>query len=48
MSGNIVGRIDEMGKRIDDIEKQIENVMKDLGQEEEGINTQARNQVKIK
>jgi heat shock factor-binding protein 1 len=35
MSSNIVGRIDEMGKRIDDIEKSIEDVMKDLGESEE-------------
>lgn len=43
MSGNIVGRIDEMGKRIDDIQKEIENVMKDLGEEQDGINSQPRN-----
>jgi heat shock factor-binding protein 1 len=42
MSSNIVGRIDEMGKRIDDIEKSIEDVMKDLGDEEEE-RTQPRN-----
>lgn len=30
MSGNIVGRVDEMGKRIDDIEKSINEIMNDL------------------
>lgn len=35
MSSNIVGRIDEMGKRIDDIEKSIEDVMKDLDNDQE-------------
>jgi heat shock factor-binding protein 1 len=34
MSGNIVGRIDEMGKRIDDIEKSIGDIMNDLGEED--------------
>jgi heat shock factor-binding protein 1 len=42
MSTNIVGRIDEMGKRIDDIEKSIEDVMKDLGDEDEE-RSQSRN-----
>ena len=36
MSGNIVGRVDEMGKRIDDIEKSINDIMNDL--QEEGEN----------
>lgn len=35
MSGNIIGRVDEMGKRIDDIEKSINEIMNDLGDEEE-------------
>ena len=35
MSGNIVGRVDEMGKRIDDIEKSINEIMNELGEEEE-------------
>ena len=35
MSGNIVGRVDEMGKRIDDIEKSINDIMNDLGEDEE-------------
>ena len=34
MSGNIIGRVDEMGKRIDDIEKSINEIMNDL--EDEG------------
>jgi len=41
MSGNIIGRIDEMGsdwvtsgKRIDDIEKSIGEIMNDVGEEE--------------
>lgn len=34
MSGNIIGRIDEMGKRIDDIEKSIRDIMNDLGEDE--------------
>ena len=41
MSGNIVGRIDEMGthrgyagRRIDDIEKSIGEIMNDLGEDE--------------
>lgn len=40
MSGNIISRVDEMGKRIDDIEKSIGEIMNDLGEEEEN---QARN-----
>jgi heat shock factor-binding protein 1 len=32
MSTNIVGRIDEMGKRIDDIERSINDIMNDLGE----------------
>jgi len=35
MSSNIIGRVDEMGKRIDDIEKSIGDIMNDLGEEEE-------------
>lgn len=35
MSGNIIGRIDEMGKRIDDIEKSIGDIMNDLGEEDQ-------------
>lgn len=35
MSGNIIGRVDEMGKRIDDIEKSINEIMNDLGEEDE-------------
>ena len=35
MSGNIIGRVDEMGKRIDDIEKSINEIMNDLGDDEE-------------
>ena len=35
MSGNIIGRVDEMGKRIDDIEKSINEIMNDLGEEED-------------
>lgn len=31
MSTNIIGRVDEMGKRIDDIEKSINDIMNDLG-----------------
>ena len=31
MSGNIVSRIDEMGKRIDDVENSINDLMNDLG-----------------
>ena len=31
MSTNIVGRIDEMGKRIDDIDRSINDIMNDLG-----------------
>jgi heat shock factor-binding protein 1 len=31
MSGNIVSRIDEMGKRIDDVEGSINDLMNDLG-----------------
>jgi len=34
MSGNIVSRIDEMGKRIDDVENSINDLMNDLGVEE--------------
>jgi hypothetical protein len=47
MSSNIVGRIDEMGKRIDEIERSIDDVMKDLGEgEEEKI--AYTNEIKIK
>ena len=35
MSGNIIGRVDEMGKRVDDIEKSINEIMNDLGDEED-------------
>jgi heat shock factor-binding protein 1 len=35
MSTNIIGRVDEMGKRIDDIEKSINEIMNDLGDEED-------------
>lgn len=35
MSTNIIGRVDEMGKRIDDIEKSINEIMNDLGEEDE-------------
>ena len=35
MSSNIIGRVDEMGKRIDDIEKSIGDIMNDLGEEED-------------
>ena len=34
MSGNIVSRIDEMGKWIDDVENSINDLMNDLGVEE--------------
>jgi heat shock factor-binding protein 1 len=35
MSSNIIGRVDEMGKRIDDIEKSIGEIMNDLGEDED-------------
>jgi heat shock factor-binding protein 1 len=35
MSTNIIGRVDEMGKRIDDIEKSINDIVNDLGEEDE-------------
>ena len=35
MSTNIIGRVDEMGKRIDEIEKSINEIMNDLGEEDE-------------
>ena len=35
MSTNIIGRVDEMGKRIDDIEKSINEIMNDLVDEED-------------
>lgn len=38
MSGNIVSRIDEMGKRIDDVENSINDLMNDLGVEELDLN----------
>jgi len=38
MSGNIVSRIDEMGKRIDDVENSINDLMNDLGVEEIDLN----------
>jgi hypothetical protein len=31
MSVNIIGRVDEMGKRIDDIDKSINDIINDLG-----------------
>ncbi|KAL4509965.1 hypothetical protein ABPG72_010158 [Tetrahymena utriculariae] len=46
MSGNIVGRIDEMRKRIDDIEKSVSDLMNDLGVDDVDLHTNARN-VKI-
>jgi heat shock factor-binding protein 1 len=38
MSTNIIGRVDEMGKRIDDIEKSINDIINDLGEEDEPKN----------
>ena len=38
MSGNIVSRIDEMGKRIDDVETSINDLMNDLGVDESDLN----------
>lgn len=35
MSSNIIGRVDEMGKRIDDVEKSINEIMNDLGEEDQ-------------
>ena len=35
MSNNIIGRVDEMGKRIDDVEKSINEIMNDLGEEDQ-------------
>lgn len=35
MSNNIIGRVDEMGKRIDDVEKSINEIMNDLGEDEQ-------------
>ncbi|EAR84751.2 heat shock factor-binding protein (macronuclear) [Tetrahymena thermophila SB210] len=46
MSGNIVGRIDEMRKRIDDIEKSVSDLMNDLGVDDVDLHANARN-VKI-
>ena len=34
MSSNIVGRVDDMGKKIDDIEKSINDLMNDIGVDE--------------
>jgi hypothetical protein len=34
MSANIIGRVDEMGKRIDDIEKSINDIINDLEDDE--------------
>jgi heat shock factor-binding protein 1 len=38
MSTNIIGRVDEMGKRIDDIEKSINDIINDLADEDEPKN----------
>jgi len=39
MSDNIIGRIDEMGKRIDDLESSIADLVSEAQQDSEGANT---------
>lgn len=44
MSEQIIGRLDEMGKRVDDLEKNIEDLVQQVDSKDDSINPSVHTQ----